>query len=94
MMLDLIDDLTARIGQLTARIDDQIAPYARAVEQLDEITGVGIISAQELIAELGVDMTRFPTPPPAKAPGPIRQGSPAACQAGLFSSQSLPRSLA
>jgi transposase len=61
MMLDRIDDLTARIGQVTARIEEQIAPYARAVEQLDEITGVGEISAQELIAELGPDMTRFPT---------------------------------
>ena len=61
MMLDRIDDLTARIGEVTARIEDQIAPYARAVEQLDEITGVGVTSAQELIAELGVDMTRFAT---------------------------------
>ena len=46
MMLDRIDDLTARIDRLTARIDDQIAPYAPAVEQLDEITGVGPISAR------------------------------------------------
>jgi transposase len=61
MMLDRIDDLTARIGQVTSRIDDQIAPYAHQVEQLDEITGIGVISAQELIAELGTDMTRFPT---------------------------------
>jgi transposase len=61
MMLDRIDDLTARTGQVTARIEDQVAPYARAIEQLDEITGVGVTSAQELIAELGPDMTRFPT---------------------------------
>jgi transposase len=61
MMLDRIDDLTTRIGQLTTGIEDQIAPYARAVEQLDEITGVGVTSAQELIAELGVDMARFAT---------------------------------
>jgi transposase len=33
----------------------------RAAEQLDEIAGVGVTSAQELIAELGADMTRFPT---------------------------------
>jgi hypothetical protein len=31
------------------------------VEQLDEITGIGAISAQELIAELGADMSRFAT---------------------------------
>jgi transposase len=31
------------------------------VEQLDEIPGVGITSAQELTAETGTSMTRFPT---------------------------------
>ena len=61
MMLDRIDGLTARVDEVTARIEDQIAPHARAVGQLDEITGVGVISAQELIAELGTDMTRFAT---------------------------------
>jgi transposase len=61
MMLTRIDDLSARVDEVTARIEDQIAPYAPAVGQLDEITGVGVISAQELIAELGVDMTRFAT---------------------------------
>ena len=61
MMLDRIDALTAQIDEVTARIEEQIAPYARAVEQLDEITGVGVTSAQELIAEIGVDMSRFPT---------------------------------
>src|SRR5580700_8920483 len=60
-MLDRVDDLTARIGQLTARIEAQLAPYAREVEKLDEISGIGVTSAQELIAELGPDMTRFPT---------------------------------
>jgi transposase len=61
MMLERIDGLTARIEEVAARIEQQIAPYARAVEQLDEIAGVGITSAQELIAEIGVDMSRFPT---------------------------------
>jgi len=61
MMLDRIDGQTARVEEVTARIEEQIAPYARAVEQLDEIAGVGITSAQELIAEIGVDMSRFRT---------------------------------
>ncbi|MEV0416708.1 IS110 family transposase [Streptosporangium canum] len=61
MMVDRIDDLTAKAEQVTARIEDQIAPYAAAAAQLDEITGVGAIAAQEIIAEIGVDMSRFPT---------------------------------
>jgi transposase len=61
MMLDRIDGLSAQIEALTGRIEEAIAPFARQVAQLDEITGVGRTGAQELIAEIGVDMTRFPT---------------------------------
>jgi len=61
MMLDRVDALTAQTEALTARIEEVIAPFAHQVAQLDEITGVGRAGAQELIAEFGVDMTRFPT---------------------------------
>ncbi|MER6831174.1 IS110 family transposase [Streptosporangium sp. NPDC000563] len=61
MMTDRVDDLTARIEAVSRRIEDKIAPYAAAVAQLDEIIGVGTIAAQELIAEIGIDMSRFPT---------------------------------
>jgi transposase len=33
-----------------------------AVERLDEVTGIGARAAQAIIAEVGLDMTRFPTP--------------------------------
>jgi transposase len=61
MMLDRVDALTAQTEALTSRIDEVIAPFAHQVAQLDEITGIGKTGAQELIAEIGVDMTRFPT---------------------------------
>jgi transposase len=61
MMLDRTDALTAQIEDLTGRIDDAIAPFARQVAQFDEIPGVGKTGAQELIAEIGTDMTRFPS---------------------------------
>jgi transposase len=61
MMLARVDALTAQIEALTQRIEEVIAPFARQVAQLDEIPGVGVIGAQEMIAEFGVDMTRFPT---------------------------------
>ena len=61
MMCDRIDAITAQIDTLTGRIDEAIAPFARQVAQLDEIPGVGKTGAQELIAEIGVDMARFPT---------------------------------
>ena len=61
MMLDRIDALTAQIEALTGRIDEAIAPFAHQVAQLDEIPGVGKTGAQEIIAEIGTDMARFPT---------------------------------
>jgi transposase len=61
MMLDRTDALTAQIEALTGRIDEAIALFAHQVTQLDEIPGIGKTGAQELIAEIGTDMTRFPT---------------------------------
>jgi transposase len=37
------------------------APVLPAAARLDEITGIGPESAQSIIAEIGLDMTRFPT---------------------------------
>ena len=61
-MLDRIDAMTANIDTLDARIEEQIAPFADAVARLDQIPGVGATAAAVIIAEVGVDMTRFPTP--------------------------------
>jgi transposase len=61
-MLARIDQTGADIAAVQAKIDEQIAPFQAAVDRLDEITGVGRTAAQVIIAELGVDMSRFPTP--------------------------------
>jgi transposase len=60
-MLGRIDQTGADIATVEAHIATQIAPFAKAVDQLDEITGVGRTAAQVIIAEIGTDMTRFPT---------------------------------
>ena len=62
LMLDRVDALTAQIDTLTTRIEKAIAPLAAQVAQLDEIPGIGVTTAQEILAEIGTDMTRFPTP--------------------------------
>jgi len=62
MMLARIDALTTQVNALTARIGEAIAPYAAQVAQLDEIPGIGITAAQDILAETGTDMSRFPTP--------------------------------
>ncbi len=61
MMLDSIDQLTAQIAVLDEKIAEMCRPYERQIEQLDSIPGFGIITAQDLIAETGTDMSVFPT---------------------------------
>jgi transposase len=61
MMLDRIDALTAQADELTTAIDEALAPFARQRAQLDDIPGISRAGAAEIIAEIGVDMTRFPT---------------------------------
>jgi len=60
-MLHRIDEIAADIAELDARIDAEIAPFAHAVARLDEIPGVGHTAACVIVAEIGVDMSRFPT---------------------------------
>jgi transposase len=62
MMLARTGALTAQIDTLTTRIGEAIAPYAAQVAQLDEIPGIGVTAAQDLLAETGTGMSRFPTP--------------------------------
>jgi transposase len=54
-----LDYLDEAIGQLTAEIEERIAPFAIKAEGLDAIPGVGELTVQAILAELGVDMTRF-----------------------------------
>ena len=61
MMLAAIDGFTAQISELTARIEILTEPYLAQIQQLDAVHGTGTISAQDVIAEIGADMTVFPT---------------------------------
>ena len=58
-ILAKVDFLDAAIDELSAEIDKVIAPFAPEVELLDTITGVDRRTAEGLIAEIGVDMSRF-----------------------------------
>ena len=60
-MLARVDALDADLAELDRKIGELIAPFAAAVARLDEIAGVGPTAAQVVIAEVGVDMSRFPT---------------------------------
>jgi transposase len=61
MSLDHAEYLEARTAALDAEVDRVIAPFAEARDHLDTITGVGKRAAECIIAEIGTDMTVFPT---------------------------------
>jgi transposase len=74
LALDHTEHLEATIARLDERVDTLFAentgpdrdgeggiPFARARDRLDTITGVGKRAAEVIIAEIGVDMSRFPT---------------------------------
>jgi transposase len=61
MMLERIDAITADVDRLGGRIEEAMAPFADQVAKLDEVPGIGPTGAQEIIAEIGTDMSRFPT---------------------------------
>jgi transposase len=60
-MLARVDAITADITELDTKIEEMIAPFIEAAERLDDIPGIGRIAAAIIIAEIGLDMERFPT---------------------------------
>ncbi|WP_143193969.1 IS110 family transposase [Micromonospora sp. CB01531] len=61
-MIARVEAIEADIAEVDARIEAQLAPFAEAAARLGEIPGVGAAAAAAIIAEIGVDMSRFPTP--------------------------------
>jgi transposase len=60
-ILNHLDFLDEQITSLTEAIGEQIAPFEAAVELLCTIPGVQRRNAECIIAEIGVDMSAFPT---------------------------------
>jgi len=61
LLLDQLRHTETLITRLEEEIDRQIAPFSAAVELLMEIPGIDETAAHALIAEIGTDMSRFPT---------------------------------
>lgn len=56
--LDSLDEL---IEQLSVEVEQRMRPFRVAVTRWDTIPGVGLRTAQTLVAELSTDLSRFPT---------------------------------
>jgi len=58
-MLDHIEQLSSLVDALDAEIGERMGQDVELVDALDGITGVGKVSAQTILAEIGTDMSRF-----------------------------------
>jgi transposase len=59
--LTQIDALEAAVTTIETRIGDALGPFRAAVSLLTTMPGLSDTTARVLIAEIGTDMTRFPT---------------------------------
>ncbi len=60
-ILDHVDDMTRRISDLDNIINDQLKKEEDALKKLQELPGIAERSVQIILAEIGTDMSRFPT---------------------------------
>lgn len=56
-----LDFLDQEIAQLDEEVGTRTTPFNKAVQQLDQIPGVGPRAAEQVLGEIGLDMSRFPT---------------------------------
>jgi transposase len=56
-----IDTLEGAIHEVEARLGQTLAPFQAAIDRLLAIPAVGPTVARVVVAEIGVDMSRFPT---------------------------------
>jgi transposase len=61
MQLGRVEDIEANIAVIDSKIDEAIAPHRPVMQRLMTIPGVDRVVAVTVIAELGIDMTVFPT---------------------------------
>ena len=57
-----VEFLEGQIAEFDARIEELMRPFDEALRRLDAIPGINARAAQTIVAEIGIDMSRFPTP--------------------------------
>ena len=59
--LDQIDALDMSIACIDTEVDGNVDPFRAAIEMLNTIPGISTLSAEVIVAEIGIDMSRFET---------------------------------
>ena len=56
-----IDELTKRIAEMDELIDEYMKEYEKNKKKLEKMPGIGKRTSEIILAEIGQDMSRFPT---------------------------------
>jgi len=61
LLLQHIDAIDAAIAQIDQEVDANVEPFRTAIKILSTIPGISQLSAEVIVAEIGLDMSRFPS---------------------------------
>jgi transposase len=61
LLMGQVEGLERWIAEVGARVEALMGPFEPAARRLEQIPGVGRRAAEVIVAEVGVDMTKFPT---------------------------------
>jgi transposase len=59
--LNQIDALAAAMATIDAQVEESLQPFRTAVALITSIPGIKSLSAQVIVSEIGIDMSRFPS---------------------------------
>ncbi len=60
--IELIEVMEKQIEAINQEVEERMRPFQAALDLIDQIPGIAQYGAEQIIAEIGVDMSRFPTP--------------------------------
>ncbi len=60
-LLRQLDFLEGEVAILDAEVARRLAPFEEVIQRLDRHPGIGRRSAEDILAEIGTEMSRFPT---------------------------------
>ena len=61
LQITLLDELLGHLAVIEQSIEELSKPFADEIARLDTIPGIGVTAAIAVIAEIGTDMSKFPT---------------------------------
>jgi transposase len=61
-LLEQYDYLCKKVERFERQIEEYAGPFEEQIERLDAVPGINRLAATAILSEIGVDMSRFPTP--------------------------------